>query len=145
MKVLAMEMALQAGSDVWFAPDLSISSWTREIDWYLRFQIFHSRQFAPKSLPEEIKKILKDNEWSAHEPKENAQDPLALVVSGELPTQNLLIISRPEPETWLKTCLQIWKKAQKPKARLFLPAAVTLQLIQKTWPELEDITVVLNR
>ena len=145
MKVLAVESAYQTGASLWFTPDLNVSSWTREIDWYLGFQIFHARGFTPKPLPAEIRRVLDDNGWSATDQTTSTSETLALVVEDKLPADNLLVVSAPDAKDWLEACLEIWNKAKRPPTRLFLPAAVTLQLAQKIWPANEDISVVLNR
>jgi hypothetical protein len=145
MTILPPQTAFNPGSQIWFVPDLHVSSWTRELDWYLGFQLFHSLSFQPKSVPEKLNEIIAENPISIPQRRSTSGGVLALAISDQLPAENLVVVSEVEQEDWLATCHRIWTKANSPMCRLFLPAAMSPQHVERVWKNTDGVTVVLNR
>ena len=143
--VLPAKQAMLSGAELWFTPDIRTSSWTRELDWYLGFKIFHSHAFQTKPIPDPLQKILDENSDLQIKMLPASKSVLALAVDQELPAENLVIVSESDPTEWLSKCLDIWQKAQKPAVRLFLPAELSPAQVEKVWDETDNLTLVLGR
>ena len=145
MKLLNPANAFEEGANLWFVPDLQVSSWTREIDWYLGFQIFKASLYHTRPIPEPLTRILNDHDLRSTFTPSSQQSVLALAVADRLPTDNVILISSDDGKDWLNRCAKVWQKAQKTSARLFLPAFLAPHEVETFWKEADNISLVLNK
>lgn len=126
MNLLTGDQAFSAGARVWIMPPLRVSAWTREVDWYLGFQIKRSESFSPKPLPVPLDRLLLDNP-NMRVPREELPDtaPLHIVAEGRLPTDAVVVLEATSPRAWTEQVQKLWVAGQNPALRLFLPPDVS--------------------
>ena len=136
VKTLYLSGALGAGSDLWIVPDLSQSSWTRKLDWYLNYQISRSKLYRSFELSAQLKKLILENDLDIGEHDLGLPAPLMIGSIHRLPNQQTVELPPLNPKSkWIEHAHTVWHRLGKPSLRLFLPTEIQSSEFQSLWPE----------
>lgn len=131
---------LQAGADLWLMADPVTSAWTRNIDWYLNWQIMRAEcRQAPRPAPELLRI---EEEWGCEHPSvaTEATAPLMIASSRLLPNRQTVVIPfSGDIDAWVKACVRVWQEMKLPTTRVFLPEAISIDAFQKSWPRRDSL------
>ena len=150
LKVLYKSGALGAGADIWVLPSFNKTTWARNIDWYLNFQLSKAQICQPKPIDAELKNLIKDGpledmpSWPPH-PLAHSEAPLLVASSQLLPNRAVIQLPLENGKKWTTRVYKIWKQLDKPSLRLFLPRTLSERDFEFYWPEpvqIESIAVV---
>lgn len=128
MQVLSSVQALQPGADLWIMAIPSDSHWSRQVDWYLNFQISRGLQTKIPERSMNLEKLLHDVQWTLPESFIAKENPLLIAAAGRLPARWVLL-----PQTF-DVSLSFLEKAsqlQPGTVRLFLPPSIAKMPLPK--------------
>lgn len=129
--------ALKPGAQVWFAPQKVHSGWTRQLDWYLNFQICQYENKKPHASIQEINKIMIEEEIRFDL---ELKHPKNLMISAQeyLPTQALVILQDNTLEEQILEIQTYIKDLSLESIRVFLPQKVSASEFVKKWPNAKN-------
>lgn len=149
VQVLSHANAYNTGSDLWLAPSLVDSKWTRRLDWYLNFQVIHSHFHQSQNKAAFLNQTLQATEFPETLSAHHNLLPLMISSSQLLPNKWTVFIEyQNQPiEKWLKQASEVYQGLNQPTVRIFLPPQVTNSQIEKvlvSYFKVEDVTLVLD-
>ncbi len=131
--------AFSPGSHLWVLPQISISSWTRTIDWYLNFQVSRMENHELVEMSGTLKDILDSSGIESLPSQLPENPPLLLASSTRLPNDQTVILQFDERiDEWFKRVKLIWYKLNRPKMRIFLPVELKESEIIRFWPNMDE-------
>jgi hypothetical protein len=146
MEKAAHKGSLAAGCDVWFTAPLAQSGWTRQLDWYVNYQIMKAGLHMRPEVSAELIAIADSAEAEIPTIKPEAAAPLMIACGSLLPTTTVVVVpDANDGKSWATKCHGIWKQMKSPRARVFLPDALTPDAFKSVWPEkaaVEQIEIV---
>lgn len=85
-QALNPSQALQSGADLWVVSPPELSTWSRQIDWYLNFQISRGLRNQSRPRPAQISHLLQQIQWDL--PEQFLDESQSLLISSlrRLPT-----------------------------------------------------------
>ena len=153
IKTLYKSGALGSGAQLWILPEISNCSWAKKIDWYLNLQLSKAHLYSPANTSENIKDILKANDWD--EPDIKTKDHAFLMVAseGHLPSQQIVRVahqpfakSKDPLQSWIDDISAVWENLGNPSLRIFLPDNYSAEEFLTKWKPAQsrktDITIV---
>lgn len=125
--LLSSVQALQPGADLWIMSTPETSSFARNIDWHLNFQISRGLQNQSRRRSDPLEALLKKIRWNLPAQVTLPESPLLISALGRLPTQWVLL-----PEKWNSelSFLAAAAKLRPQKIRVFLPATLSPNLFR---------------
>jgi hypothetical protein len=144
LQVLLNHEAFKAGAELWIVPGFEYCHLTRQIDWYLNFQLGRGLPHRPPPLSKELTDVARKWDFDPPEFKIDPQAPLMIASRDLLPNDKTILIPYEEPvKTWAQAIYKIWVDLQKPSLRVFLPDGVPPASFEASWPEKADETITL--
>lgn len=132
MDPLSYDEILSEGASLWILPSATDCSVATEIDWYLNFQIAHSKMRNPRPVSEELLKIAEENDIEIMD-RPLGEKPLMIAGAQALPVEQIVEILSASPLEWLKQSLSVWADLGKPPVRVFLPRGTSYEQFKKLW------------
>lgn len=148
VSVLSQASALNQGAQLWVIPDVSNSSWTMKIDWYLNFQICRAQRHSMRHLPEYVDKVI--DQTGLDKPVVTTSDSSTLLIASEnlLPNKWVALVPlHKNYAQWVQQVAETWASLGHPTLRIFLPAGQKAGQFNELWQsyqKFEDYTVVLD-
>jgi hypothetical protein len=134
VELLNSTSAYTEGSSLWVLPNKECSSWCRNLDRYLDFQIATTLFHQPTQPSSTLQTIADENEIKIPEcPKTDGQ-PILITSDKRLPNSHTLIITfRESFQAWLNDIAAVWSDLKRPSLRVFLPEGVSPEEFEAQW------------
>ena len=148
INVLTQKEAYSHGDELWVVHPDDKATISR-LDWLLNFQISRAHRHQAKKLPPQLNALmqkcaLKDFDFTDGSHQES---PLLIAASSFVPVLWVLLSRGLELKKWCQHILEVRKKINLHRVRVFLPQEISLTEFESTWSHVSDsspINVVVH-
>jgi hypothetical protein len=145
VSVIAGELALSAGAEVWVVPEIEKSGWTKRVDWALGFQIAKAEPHNTVVLSEALKALMDEVEFDLRPVRVAKDAPMMFATEGRLPNRmTLRILVSDTDKEWVRQTKSVWEGLKRPSLRVFLPIGMSPAEFSKVWGDPQEVQLVAD-